>query len=277
MRPALYSARTIGFIALVVILATVRQRVWPFVGLCACLVVIGAQFLRDFHFGSSELKFIADLGSGAIGGFGAVLTVTLTAQQFFAEMEQRTVLTVLAKPVRRGEFIVGKYVGIAVILGTFCGGLALLLAGVLWTRESSLLRSLTEDLAGQRFVNYGQLATGAVWLWLKLLVLAALTLGVASYSRTQLFTVTTGFLAYVICHLQHFAQAASAREGASISVVIVGWLARALPNFQLLGTDSGSAGGAVRWGQLSGGTAYAAGYVALALGIAVISFSRREL
>ncbi len=104
--------------------------------------MLGARTLRDFHFGSSELKFIADLGGGALACFGAVLTVVTTAQLFFSEIERRTVLTLLAKPVWRMEFVLGKFAGVALMTGAFCLLLTGLLAVVLWFRESALMREL---------------------------------------------------------------------------------------------------------------------------------------
>src|SRR5438477_599271 len=83
----------------------------------------------------------------------------------------------------------------------------------IWQIVETLLRGLTDGLAGGRLVNYAQLATDAGGQWLKLLVLSAMTLAVASYARTQLFAAMTGFLAYAVCHLQHFAHAAGVRPG----------------------------------------------------------------
>ena len=97
-----------------------RQKLFSFLLLLALSLVAGAQWFRDFNFGAPELKFLADLGFGAMAFFGAALTVAATAQLFFSEIENRTALTLLAKPVWRAEFILGKYPGIAAVAAVFC-------------------------------------------------------------------------------------------------------------------------------------------------------------
>ena len=278
MNRVAFSPRRLGLIALNTVREAVRQKVLNLLVLLALVVVLGAQFLRDFHFGSPELKFIADLGSGAMAVFGTVLAVVMTAQLFYSELQHRTAQTLLAKPVWRAEFILGKFLGVAVILGAFCGLLIVLLAGVLWARETALMRDLPGAFAVGRVINYAHLAAAGLLQWLKLLVLSALTLLVASYARTQLFTMVMGFLVFVICHLQHLMLAASARAGTTTAGVAMGLVARVLPNFQLFNlADTPGGDGTLAWSSLGRVVLYALAYVAAACGLAAFCFRRREI
>ena len=110
-----FSWGRVRLIAAVTLREALRQKLVAVLALIAVGLVAGVRALRDFNFGASELKFIADFGDGAIAGFGAVLTVTLTAQLFFSEIENRTALTLLAKPVWRTEFLMGKFLGVVVV------------------------------------------------------------------------------------------------------------------------------------------------------------------
>jgi len=267
-----FSPRRLLFIALNTLREAGRQKAFTFLLVLALALVLGAQSLREFHFGSPELKFVSDLGFGAMAFFGAILAVVATAQLFFGELEHRTVRTLLAKPVGRTEFILGKYLGVAVVTGVFCGLLTVVLAGVLWTRETSLMRELPEVRTGGRLVDYGQVAAVGLLQWLKLVVLSALTLLVASYAQTQLFTMATGFLVGVICHLQYLALEAAARGAGPVSRVVAGLVALVLPNFQLF-----TAAGTVAWIQVAGVALYAFAYVTAACALAVFSFRRREI
>ena len=87
------------------VLEASRQKLFNFLLLLALALVAGVQGFRDFNFGAPELKFLADFGFGAMAFFGSALTIVATAQLFFSEIEQRTALTLLAKPVWRAEFI----------------------------------------------------------------------------------------------------------------------------------------------------------------------------
>ena len=99
MKGAAFSVLRLGLVAQNTLREAVRQRLLHlFVGLALALV-LGARGLRDFNFGAPELKFIADCGFGAMTLFGSALTIAATAQLFFSEIENRTALTLLAKPV----------------------------------------------------------------------------------------------------------------------------------------------------------------------------------
>jgi ABC-type transport system involved in multi-copper enzyme maturation permease subunit len=272
-----FSGRRVWFIALNTLREAVRQKVFRFVLALALLVVLGAQAFREFHFGSPELKFIADLGGGALACFGPVLAVVATAQLFFSELDRRTVQTLLAKPVWRTEFVLGKFAGVAALTGGFCLLLTATLAAVLCVRENLLMREVPEAFAGGRLVNYAGLAVTGLLQWWRLLVLGALTLLVACYARTQLFTVVMGFLLWVGCQLQHLALAASARASGSWGGVLTSGLARMLPNFQLFNLLDALGGQSLPWELIGRVGLYALAYLLAGCGLAVFCFHRREI
>ncbi len=278
MKTVPFSVRRVGLIAQNTLREAARQRLFHFFLFLALALVLGARWLRDFNFGAPELKFLIDCGLGAIAFFGAALTVTATAQLFFSEIENRTALTLLAKPVWRAEFILGKFLGIAVLVGVFCGLLTLLLMAVVWWREGQLMALNPEAFAQGRVMSYSAIAMAGGLQALKFLVLAALTLLIASYAQTQLFTMVSGFLLLVICHLQYLAQDAYARGGSLFGRMVAGGMAAVFPNFQLFNLADALGATAVppaihalRIG------AYAAGYIVAACGLAVYCFRKREI
>ncbi len=279
-----FSMGRLSLIAGNTFLEAVRQRLFLFLVLLAGALVGGAQFFHDFHFGPNfgapELKFTFNFGMGALVFFGSVLTVAATAQLFFSEIENRTALTLLAKPVWRAEFVFGKFLGVWAVVGVFCALLTGLLAGLLAHRAGVFL---DDDPAV--FAHGGQITAGDVFIvgalhWVKFGVLAMVTLLVASFSNTNLFTVVTGFFVLVICHLQALAHKAYAKVEASSAVlgVLIETLARVFPNFQLFsledqaGTAEGVSGLLAL--QVAG---YGLAYIAVFGLLAVFSFRRREI
>jgi hypothetical protein len=270
-------ARTL-LIAQNTLLEAARQKLFNFLLFLALALVLGARWFRDFNFGAPELKFLADCGFGAMTFFGSALTIAATAQLFFSEIENRTALTLLAKPVWRTEFIAGKFLGIVALAAMFCALLTGLLAAVLWWREGQLMQEFPENFGDARAVSYAMLSLAGALQWLKLAVLAAFTLLVASFAQTQLFTVVTGFFVLVICHLQYLAQDAYARAGSSLGQVGSGLIAAAFPNFQVFGlAESLNAADAPTWSQVARIGLYGAGYIAVAGALAVFSFRKREI
>ena len=273
-----FSLRRTFLIAQNTLREAARQRLFNFLLFLALALVLGARWFRDFNFGAPELKFLADCGFGAMAFFGAALTIAATAQLFFSEIENRTALTLLAKPVWRTEFVVGKFLGVAALAAFFCALLTALLAAVLWWREGELMREFPDNFAQGRMVSYAAVALGGFLQWLKLAVLAAFTLLVASYAQTQLFTVVSGFFILVICHLQYLAQDAYARSGSLFGQMMSGLIAALFPNFQVFGlVDSLSAADAPAWSHVARIALYGFGYIAVACGLSVFSFRHREI
>jgi ABC-type transport system involved in multi-copper enzyme maturation permease subunit len=255
-----------------------RQRLFNFLLFLALALVLGARWFRDFNFGAPELKFLLDCGLGAMAFFGSALTVTATAQLFFSEMDNRTALTLLAKPVWRAEFMLGKFLGVALLIAVFCALLTTLLIAVLFWREGELMRGFPDNFPDGRVVSYRLVALAGLLQWTKLAVLAAFTLLVASFAQTQLFTVVTGFFILVICHLQYLAQDAYSRAGTLPGRLIAAGIAAMFPNFQLFGlADSLNAADVPSFAHLARVGLYGLGYVVVACGLAIFSFRKREI
>jgi hypothetical protein len=63
-----------------------------------------------------QIKFVKDFGCGAIGLFGFAIALLSTAQLIPQELHNRTIYTILAKPVRRSEFLLGKFLGVVLLV-----------------------------------------------------------------------------------------------------------------------------------------------------------------
>ncbi len=273
-----FSMRRVALIAQNTLREAARQRLFNVIVFLALGLVLGARWFRDFNFGAPELKFLADCGFGAMAFFGAALTIVATAQLFFSEIDNRTALTLLAKPVWRTEFIVGKFLGVVALMAVFCAVLTLLLIAVLWRREAELMAENPEAFAGQPALSLGAVALAGLLHWLKLVVLAGFVLLVASFAQTQLFAMAVGFFILVICHLQYLAQDSYARAGSAAGMILSALVATMFPNFQVFALADAlvvsDTPATVHVGTI---VAYAAGYVVVTVALAVFSFRRREV
>jgi ABC-type transport system involved in multi-copper enzyme maturation permease subunit len=273
-----FSFSRLSLIAGNTFLEAVRQKLFNFLLLLAIGLVASAQFFREFNFGSSELKFISDFGFGALIFFGSALTIATTAQLFFSEIENRTALTLLAKPLWRAEFVFGKFLGVFAVIGVFCALTIGLMVALLWHREGQLMGARPEDFANGRLIAYGDLLVVGVLQWLKFGVLAAIVLLIASFSNTNLFTVVTGFFVLVICHLQYLARDAWGNVDNAVLGLVVRALGFIFPNFQLFNLadqiGQGSGVSSVVALQVAG---YAVAYIGVIGGLAVYSFRNREI
>jgi ABC-type transport system involved in multi-copper enzyme maturation permease subunit len=223
-------------IARLTFLEAVRQRFFNFLVIIALALIGSASFFRQFDFGPEELRFIADFGLGGIVFFGSILAIVATAQLFFGEIENRTALTMLAKPVHRWSFIAGKLLGVALLMLVFVGLLTTLLGGFLWWREQQLISQYhndSTDFPAAQHLQLSGLALNALLQWLKFDVLAAITMLVASFSNTNLYTVIVSFFIYLICQLEYIAHDSWDKISSPALRGLAWLLGKCFPNFQL--------------------------------------------
>jgi len=88
---------------------SVRQRFFLILALMTAMLSIAAWWFRNCSLVAPQTKFLLDTGFGALAFFGAVMAIVATAESFSGEIERRTVLAVLAKPVWRGEFVLESW------------------------------------------------------------------------------------------------------------------------------------------------------------------------
>ena len=273
-----FSFGRLGLIAGNTFLEAVRQKLFLFLLFLAIGLVTSALFFREFNFGSSELKFIADFGFGALVFFGSALTITTTAQLFFSEIENRTALTLLAKPLWRAEFVFGKFLGVFAVIGVFCALTIGLMLALLWHREGQLMVTNPDAFEAGRIVVYGDLIIVGLLQWLKFGVLTAIVLLIASFSNTNLFTVVTGFFVLVICHLQYLARDAWGNVDNAVAALGVRALGLVFPNFQLFNlADEVGQGTGVSADLALRVAAYGLAYIGVIGCLAVYSFRNREI
>jgi len=107
--------RVIGYVALNVFKESVRDRVLYSLVAFAVLL-IGASYLIGQLTAGQDMKIIKDLGLAAIATFGLLIAVFIGIGLVWKEVERRSIYSILSKPVRRHEFILGKYAGLALTL-----------------------------------------------------------------------------------------------------------------------------------------------------------------
>ena len=105
----------VGTIARNTFREAVRDRVLYNLVLFALLLIGGAVFLGELS-GGQEAKIIIDLGLSAILLFGVFIALFVGVGLVHKEIERRTLYAILSKPVGRGQFLVGKYLGLCLTL-----------------------------------------------------------------------------------------------------------------------------------------------------------------
>lgn len=94
---------------------SLRDRVLVALIVIAVIVMGSAKVIQPVAMGEAE-KIIKDLGLSAITLFSVLVAVLVGGRLVYREVEKRTIYLLLARPVRRQEFILGKYLGLILVL-----------------------------------------------------------------------------------------------------------------------------------------------------------------
>ena len=179
----------VGAIALNTYRESVRARI--LIGLAGVALavslyslVVGAYTLRNAP------RVVSDLGTAAISAFGIIVAVVIGATSLHRELDQKTIFPILARPIARHEYLLGKYLGTMLVMAVFVAayaGVVLLLAALMGDRAPGLDVGLglgavaAFGIAAWRVPpvrTYGPIALAAV-----LLVLGVVLAGVAPLER----------------------------------------------------------------------------------------------
>lgn len=200
----------------------VRMKVFYFLVVFA-LIMLGSNFFElpqhglPETFGFGVLRAIMSWSLGAMTLFSMVLAIVATALLLPRDVEDRTLYTILAKPVPRIDYLAGKLLGVLLLLAVSLALMDLLMLVVLHMRMGLFMgqvdamaatgRVAAEDLAQMRaelLANGpdGSLQGAVAAVFLRAAVMTALTLFISTFSTSTLFTSIVSFLVYFIGYFQ---------------------------------------------------------------------------
>lgn len=105
-----YGTRT-GIIARATTKESIRQPLFALMLFIGVLLILVNTFLPFFSFGQ-DVKMLKDCGLATILITGLLLAVWTASTSIASEIEGKTAMTLLSKPITRPQFVLGKYIGI---------------------------------------------------------------------------------------------------------------------------------------------------------------------
>lgn len=269
----------------------VRQKVFYFLLIFALIVIGNSAFLAKFSF-QEEFQMLKDVALGAMSVFLCLLAILATAMLLPRDLEDRTIFTILSKPVPRYEYLLGKLLGVVILLSLSTLIMGVLFLGVLLLREQNALMETHRSLSGspqelaaalteiKKAAFSWDLIPAMAILLVKGILLASLTLLISTFATSGIFAILVAASAYFIGHLQ-----VTAREYWMSGIGIHWWtrlfaafIALIFPDLQAFNlTDDIVAGTALPmtlfWQTVALGGIYSAVYYA----VACFLFQNREL
>ena len=112
----------------------IRDRVLYIIGFFALILIAAALLIPEVAANNGD-KIITDIGLGAMNLFGLIVTVFVGTALINKEIEKRTVYVLIAKPVSRAEFVVGKHVGLSAVLAVLLAAMTAIFLTVLSAKQ----------------------------------------------------------------------------------------------------------------------------------------------
>lgn len=241
----------------------VRDRVLYNLVLFVLLLIAGAIFLGELSAGQ-EAKIIVDLGLSGMLLFGAFIAIFVGVGLVYKEIERRTLYAILSKPIGRGQFLLGKYLGLCatlfvniVVMGI---GLSLALAYVRRGWDPLLVKVWPAILL----------------IFFELAILTGVALLFSSFSSPALSALLT-FFVFVIGHFSGDLKGLATSSSSAPARFVFRALYYLLPNLSNYSFITPAAHGVTPDpASMLMAVGYAIAYIAVLLAAATLIFSRRN-
>ena len=236
----------------------VRMKVFYFLAFFAVILIASNFFNLPQHEGPesaglSVLRSIKSWSLGAMTLFSVVLSIVATSLLLPKDVEDRTLYTILAKPVPRIDYLAGRLLGVLLLVFVSLALMDALMTGILYFRTNMILADqvaiaeaknwpaseialLKADIIAQG--SNPSLQGAVIAVFLRASIIASMALLISTFSSSTLFTTIISFLIYFIGHFQADARAIYLSQDAGMSDSFwargVGLLVSlVLPDFQL--------------------------------------------
>ncbi|HYE73679.1 MAG TPA: ABC transporter permease subunit [Blastocatellia bacterium] len=228
------------------------------------LLLVGASvFLSELSL-SQETKIIVDIGLSAMRVFGVLIAIFIGIGLVYKEIDKRTIYSLLAKPISRSEFILGKYFGLCLTLLVNTAVMAVAIALAL------------AYVKGGVDAMQARIMPTAYLIFLELMVMTAIALLFSSFSSPALSALMAFFLFLIgsfSADLKLFAATVSSNLIKALAQALY-YLLPNLANFNYI--TSAAHGQAPPANMIAASTLYAALYISALLAATILIFQKRN-
>ncbi len=239
----------------------IRDRILYFIGFFALLMAFAWRLLPEIAVGTHQ-KIFLDLGLAAIGLLGVIVAVFVGTGLINKEIDKRTILVLIPKPLSRAEFILGKHLGLSGVLAVMLGVMLVIY----------LLMLLGMKVSFQPL----PLIVSVFYLGLELILIAAVAIAFGVFTSSILATLMT-FGVYLMGHIsKDLIQLGIISKNANI-LAITQNIYLILPDLERLNFRNEAVYGLLPSADvLIANALYSLVYTGLLLGISILIFSRRQ-
>jgi ABC-type transport system involved in multi-copper enzyme maturation permease subunit len=174
----------IGAIAGITFKEAKRDRVLYLLFFFAALGIVASRVLAVLTVGD-RVKIIKDVGLGSISIFGILMAILIGTGLVYKEIDKKTIYTLLAKPLHRAEFILGKFLGLVLTLFVMTAAMTLIFLAIVYAHTLKI---------------EGGLRVAVAYIFIELVLVTAVAVLFSSFS-TPILSSLFALAFYLIGHL----------------------------------------------------------------------------
>jgi ABC-type transport system involved in multi-copper enzyme maturation permease subunit len=237
-----------------------RDRILYLLFFFAALGIAASRVLAILTVGD-RIKIIKDVGLASISLFGVLMAILIGTGLVYKEIDKKTIYTLLAKPLHRSEFILGKFVGLVLTLSVMTAAMTLIFLAIVYAH------TLTIE---------GGLLVAVAYIFLELVLITAVAILFSSFS-TPILSSLFALAFYLIGHLSWGLELILKKMRAGAGQAAVRALYAILPDLENFNFRTEVVHGLpIPPGIYLSSFLYGVCYTAVILGLAVLIFRRRD-
>jgi len=224
-------------------------------------MLVGTSVLLSALSFSERTKILADLALGSISIFGIIIAIFVGIGLVDKEIQKKTVYTIISKPIRRYEFLLGKYLGLCLTLLVYVAVMSVLFLAILFMYSGLLRFDLLEAV---------------LLIYVELLVVTATAMFFSTFS-TPTLSAAYALAMFVIGHLTGDLVGLAGKTDSAVAKALLETLYYVLPNLENFNIRAEVVhGNLASLGYVLSAISYGVMYVIALLSFSVLVFQKRD-
>lgn len=225
------------------------------------ILLLGASVLLSTLTVGEQSKIIEDLSLSGIEIFGVIIAIFVGIGLVNKELEKKTIYTIISKPITRWQFLLGKYLGLALTLLSY--------VAVMTVCYMLVILAYTNTLPWQTLI-------AVLLIYVELLVVTASAILFSTFS-TPTLSASYALAIYVIGNMTGDLRGLAAKTGSAGASAVLNFFYYFLPNLQDFNVKSETVHNIpVTPGFVLSAMTYGLMYVMAILAVSVLVFQRRN-
>lgn len=240
---------------------SIRDKVLYVLLFFAGAAIVGSKALGWVSVGQDE-KIIIDISLASVSVFGALIAIFVGTSLVYKEIDKRTIYTIVSRPIWRWEFILGKFLGLALLIAVVTAIMAALSAVYVLA------------LGGTVTVTFFEAVLLIYW---QLLLITALSVLLSSLTSPILGALIV-FSCFVLGHATGILVDLPGQYDGTFAEGLMKFLYYAIPNLSNFDIRAEAANGvAVAPSYVLWALAYGTAYTVMLLVLAALAFEEKDL